>query len=158
MSTGHPPSSPGRPVLAVASGGGHWIQLLRIVPAFTSERVVFVSTLESCRKQVEGSSFYTVRDANRSDKLGLLLLALKLAWIIARERPAVVVSTGAAPGYLALRLGKLLHARTIWIDSMANVEELSLSGKKVGRYADLWLTQWPHLARPEGPHFRGGVL
>ena len=78
--------------------------------------------------------------------------------MLLRERPDVVVSTGAAPGFLALRLGKLLRARTIWVDSIANAEELSLSGRRIGPHADLWLTQWEPLARPEGPLYRGAVL
>jgi hypothetical protein len=69
-----------------------------------------------------------------------------------------VVSTGAAPGYVALRIAHVLRAQTIWLDSIANIAELSLSGAKVGRYADLWLTQWPHLAGPQGPYYAGSVL
>jgi hypothetical protein len=75
-----------------------------------------------------------------------------------RERPDVVISTGAAPGYIAIRLGRLLGARTMWIDSIANVEEMSLSGSKALRCAGLCLTQWEHLARPDGPHYKGAVL
>ena len=103
-------------------------------------------------------NFYAVNDANRRDKIGLLRVARKLAWIIWTEKPDIVISTGAAPGYFALRLGRLIGARTIWLDSIANVEELSMSGSWIGRSADLWLTQWPHLARPEGPHYAGSVL
>ena len=33
-----------------------------------------------------------------------------------------------------------------------------MSGRVAGRVADLWLTQWPHLARDEGPFCRGSVL
>ncbi|WP_220347888.1 hypothetical protein [Alkalilimnicola ehrlichii] len=54
--------------------------------------------------------------------------------------------------------GKLLGAKTIWVDSLANAEQLSVSGAKVRRFADLWLTQWEHLAAPDGPHYRGAVL
>lgn len=145
-------------VLAVASGGGHWIQLLRMKAAFEDHEVVFVTTLESYRSQVEGHQFYTVRDANRWNRLGLVRMAIRVAGILLRERPDVVISTGAAVGYFAVRLGRLFGVRTIWVDSIANVEELSLSGDKVGAHVDLWLTQWPHLARPEGPHFAGAVL
>lgn len=99
-----------------------------------------------------------VNDATRWDKVGLARMALRLLWIILRERPDVVISTGAAPGYFALRLARLVRARTIWVDSMANVEQLSMSGEKIGRHADLWLTQWAHLARPDGPHYAGSVL
>lgn len=145
-------------VLAVSSGGGHWIQLQRIMPAFSDQRVAYVTTLRGYRSEVGSARFYVVPDASRWNPIGLIRMALKLAWIIVRERPDLVISTGAAPGFFALRLGKVLGATTVWVDSMANVEELSLSGKKAGPYADLWLTQWPHLARPEGPFFVGGVL
>jgi hypothetical protein len=51
-----------------------------------------------------------------------------------------------------------MGSKTIWIDSIANVESMSMTGQKVGRFADMWLTQWPHLARPEGPFYVGAVL
>ncbi len=145
-------------VLAVASSGGHWVQLRRVVPAFADSEVVYVTVLKSYRSEVPENRFYQVNDATRWNKLGLIMLATRLAWIICKERPAVVISTGAAPGFFALMLGRWFGARTIWIDSIANVEEVSLSGSRAGRYADLWLTQWPHLARSEGPHYAGSVL
>jgi hypothetical protein len=46
----------------------------------------------------------------------------------------------------------------MWLDSIANAEELSLSGRKVGKHADRWLTQWPHLVEEDGPEFHGSVL
>ena len=154
----HEESIESKRVLAVASGGGHWVQLLRITPAFSDCDVAFITTIESCQPDVGAARFYVVNDASRWNKWGLLRMGIRVAWIMARERPNVVVSTGAAPGYFAVRLGKLIGARTVWIDSMANVERLSLSGEKIRRHADLWLTQWPHLAGPDGPYFSGAVL
>lgn len=145
-------------VLAVASSGGHWVQLRRVIPAFENSEVVYVTVLESYRAQVPENKFYSVNDATRWNKAALLLLALRLAWIIGIERPDVIVSTGAAPGYFAMLLGRWFGAKTIWIDSMANIEDLSMSGARAGRYADLWLTQWPHLAKAEGPYYGGSVL
>ena len=106
----------------------------------------------------DGARFHTIRDATRWDKFGLIVLAFQLLRIVLVERPDIVISTGAAPGYLALRIGKLLGAKTIWIDSIANVEEVSLSGRRIGAHADVWLTQWEHLSRPEGPKYIGAVL
>jgi hypothetical protein len=147
-----------RRLMAVASGGGHWVQLLRVTPAFAGCDVTFVTVHASYRSQVPDHRFYMVNDATRWNKLGLIWMTLRIAWIIWKERPEIVISTGAAPGYVALRLGRLMGARTIWLDSIANVESLSMSGEKIGRYADLWLTQWAHLARPKGPHYAGSVL
>jgi len=99
-----------------------------------------------------------VNDATRWNKVRLIVMGLKLVWIILIERPDVIVSTGAAPGYFAIRIGKLLGARALWLDSIANVEQVSMTGHIVGRHVGLWLTQWEHLATEDGPRFEGAVV
>lgn len=146
-----------RKVMAVASGGGHWVQLLRLRPALGDGPIEWVTTHVDYRKDVQGN-LHVVRDANLWDKPGLALLFLQVAWLVLRLRPKVVVTTGAAPGFAAVLFGRLLGAKTIWIDSIANAETLSGSGARVGRWAHVWLTQWEHLARPGGPEFWGAVL
>jgi UDP-N-acetylglucosamine:LPS N-acetylglucosamine transferase len=146
-------------VLAISSGGGHWVQLLRLRPAFANCDVVFATVNEGYRANIGPEvEFRLIPDANRWNKLDLLRALVAIFRLIRRERPDVVVTTGAAPGYFAIRIGNLIGARTIWVDSIANGEELSLSGLKAGPHAALWLTQWAHLARPGGPYYRGSVL
>ncbi|MBK9127264.1 MAG: UDP-N-acetylglucosamine--LPS N-acetylglucosamine transferase [Phycisphaerales bacterium] len=145
-------------VLAISSGGGHWVQLLRLRAAWADADVTYVTVSRAYASQVPGSRFRVVADATRWNKLGLLRLALQVARIVLTLRPDVVVSTGAAPGYFAIRLGKWIGSRTVWIDSIANVEQMSMTGELVRPHADLWLTQWPHLARPDGPRFLGSAL
>ena len=142
-------------VLAVASQGGHLIQLMRLKPVFDRFQTSFVSNQY---REGMGKDFTPIIDANSDEKLKLILLFLQMFWIMLRKRPQVVISSGAAPGYFAMLIGKMMGARTIWIDSIANAEELSLSGKKAGTFADMWLTQWPDLAQPTGPQFKGRVL
>ena len=132
--------------------------MTRLLPAFAGHELVIATVDRGYAESVECARFHVVRDATRWNKLGLALLALQVLRILCSERPDLIISTGAAPGYLALRLGKMLGARTIWIDSIANVETLSMPGAKIGRHADLWLTQWRHLARPDGPYYQGDVL
>jgi UDP-N-acetylglucosamine:LPS N-acetylglucosamine transferase len=117
-----------------------------MTPAFEGHDVAYLTTDPGHRSEVGGARFHVVKDANRQNKLGLVFCAMKVVWVLLRERPTVVVSTGAAPGYLAIRFARLLKARTLWIDSVANVEELSMSGRMASEAADLCLTQWPHLA------------
>jgi len=152
------PSATPRKILAVASGGGHWVQLRRVVPAFAGHTVVYVTIDPVYRTDVPDARVHIVNDATRWDRIGTLRMALAVLWILLRERPQVVLSTGAAPGFFALLFGRLLGARTIWLDSIANVEEVSMSGRMARRWAGLWLTQWSHLARPEGPEFAGRVF
>jgi UDP-N-acetylglucosamine:LPS N-acetylglucosamine transferase len=145
-------------ILAVASGGGHWVQLLRLRPAFAGEHVTYVTVGKVYRADIGTAPLYVVNDATRWSKWGLLILAVRMFRIILRERPDVVITTGAAPGYFAVMIGKLFGARTAWLDSMANVEQFSLAGRKARRWTDLWLTQWPALAHADGPSCEGSVL
>ena len=146
-------------VLALSSGGGHWVQLTRVLPAFEGCELVLASVDRAYAQAAPAHArFHVFNDATRWNKLALVRQAARILRILLKERPDVILSTGAAPGYLALRMGKWLRARTVWIDSIANVERLSLSGERAGKFADLWLTQWPHLASPEGPRYEGDVL
>lgn len=145
-------------VLAVASGGGHWIQLLRLRKAFEGCNVRYISTNVDYQKEVEGFQLYTVTDANIWQKLKLVRMFLEVLFVMIKFRPDVVITTGAAPGFAAIFFGKIFGAKTIWIDSIANAEELSSSGKKAKRFADVWLTQWEQLEAKDGPLFKGRVL
>jgi UDP-N-acetylglucosamine:LPS N-acetylglucosamine transferase len=146
-----------RRILAVASGGGHWVQLRRLAPAFAGHDVAYLTTDAGYRDEVAPARFYTVADGNRDSKAALLRSFAQVAAVVARERPDVVVTTGAAAGYLAIRLAKLVRAQTLWIDSIANVEELSLSGRMASTKADVCLTQWEHLAGGSVA-YKGAVL
>lgn len=145
-------------VVALSSGGGHWVQLLRLRPALAGCEVIFATVREAYRSEVQDARFEVIPDANRWNKVALVRSAAHIFLMLLRERPDVVISTGAAPGFFAMLFGKLLGSRTVWLDSVANAEELSQSGAFSGRVADLWLTQWPHLAGANGPAFRGSVL
>lgn len=160
-------------VLAIASSGGHWVQLRRLRPAWEDCAVTYVTTKNGYRKEVFADcveqsqpqpKFYPILDANRWQKVRLLWQLSQIIYILLKVRPNVIVSTGAAPGFFAFKVGKLIGARTIWIDSIANAQELSLSGRHVRGCADLWLTQWPELASINGaqtseePGYAGSVI
>ena len=146
-------------VLAVASGGGHWVQLRRLYGAFDGLDVAFVSLDPRYSEQVRNHRYYTVRGVTRWDRWRFIVLTIQLVKIFFLERPTVVITTGSAPGLVALALAKkVFGAKTIWIDSIANCERLSSSGAYARRFADVWLTQWSHLQTPTGPHYWGAVL
>jgi UDP-N-acetylglucosamine:LPS N-acetylglucosamine transferase len=145
-------------ILAVSSGGGHWVQMLRLRPAFAGTEVRYASVGANRAADVAPAPYHPIPDANRAQKLKLLWLLFRLTWLVLRLRPDIVISTGAAPGYVAVRIGRMLRARTLFLDSIANAEELSLSANLARRHCDLVLTQWPHLAEGDSPGYRGSVL
>ena len=146
-------------ILVIASGGGHWVQMRRLHPAFEGLDVAYVTVHADYAVDVPECRFYAIPDVTRKNLGRSLTLVPKLVSIILRERPQLVITTGALPGLVALALAKsLVGARTMWIDSIANCERLSSSGRQARRFADIWLTQWPELASTEGPLFWGRVL
>ena len=148
-----------RKVMAVASGGGHWVELRRIVPAFAGAEVIYVSTEPAADPDLAPARYYAVRNVTRRNRLAFAVTIRQILAILRSERPEVVITTGAAPGLVAIALAKLVcGSRTVWIDTIANSERMTLSGRLARPVADAWLVQWPHLARPGGPEFWGAIL
>ena len=147
-----------RRVLAVASGGGHWQQLMLMRPAFAGHDVVFLTTLPGLPEAFGAAPARIVPDCNRDRPWQAARCAAAIGREVARHRPHVVISTGALPGVIALGLGKAARARTIWVDSVANAEEMSMSGRLARRVADLWMSQWPEVAAAAGAEHAGAVL
>jgi UDP-N-acetylglucosamine:LPS N-acetylglucosamine transferase len=147
-----------RRVLAVASGGGHWQQLMLMRPAFDGTETMFLTTLEGLPEQFGAFPAAIIPDCNRDEKLNILRSAAAILGHIRGFRPDVVISTGALPGVIALAVGRMMGARTIWVDSVANAEEMSMSGKLARRVAHLWMSQWEHVATEAGAEYAGAVL
>lgn len=152
-------SSPNvKKVLAVASGGGHWVQLLRLREAFVDTQCTYLSVDPEYESAVSPCVFYAVPEANRETKFNLIIAALKILFVVLKIRPDVVITTGAAHGYLAIRFAKIVGAKTMFIDSIANAEKLSLSGELAVSHADVMLTQWQALSVEDSIEYRGSVL
>jgi len=145
------------------------VQLLRLSPSWDGCDVVYVSTNPLYQGEAEAAAeardqpvprFYAVCDISRwSSKARLARCMIEIFWIVLRTRPDVIVTTGAAPGFMALLAGVPFCRKRIWIDSIANVDEMSMSGRKARSVATVWLTQWPQLAdEASGPSCWGSVI
>lgn len=145
-------------VLAVASGGGHWEQLMLLRPTLGAYDTHFVTTEASVAAQHGVTIAASLPDCNQNTPVRSVQCAWHALKLVMRLRPDVIVSTGSAPGFFCLLAGRLAGARTLWIDSVANAEEMSLSGKLSQIVAHQCWTQWPALAKPKGPHYHGAVL
>lgn len=144
-------------VLAVASGGGHWRQLMLLKPAFEQFNVKYITTINGLPEQDNIKNYYIVKDSNKNEKLAAIYSFIQLFYIFCKFRPDVIVTTGAAPGLLMIILGKIFFRKTIWIDSIANAEELSLCGKLSKSISNITLTQWTSLVKGK-VQFKGSVF
>lgn len=148
----------GKRVLAISSGGGHWVQLLRLRPAFEGNEVIFACTDPDAASQVTGHEFHSYPDSNFQQPLRALWTLLHVTWLVLRLRPDVIVSTGAAGGAMAIGVGRLLGIRGLFVDSIANARRLSMSARISLKLARSVFTQWRNVAEVSPAVYRGSVL
>lgn len=137
-------------IFAAASIGGHWKQLLRITkPLEERFEIVYASTHPKCATMTNGGTFYLMNDFSRRDAWRMVPMFFRLLRILWHERPDAVLTTGAAPGLVCVLAGRLLRCKTIWVDSIANAEHMSGSGRIARHFASRVYTQWPNLAQKD---------
>ena len=127
-------------------------------PTLAQYDVRFATTEPAVAVQHGISGIESLPDCNQNMPLRSIWCALVALRIVLKHRPRVIISTGAAPGFFCILGGRLIGARTLWIDSVANGEELSMCGKLSKRFAHQCWTQWEHLAEGGNPRYFGAVL
>ncbi|MEK9713664.1 MAG: UDP-N-acetylglucosamine--LPS N-acetylglucosamine transferase [Thalassolituus sp.] len=145
-------------VLAVASGGGHWKQLLRLRPVFERYDTTYVTTIDGLPQEAGITQYKVIGDCSRDSLYSLVRAILQVLSLIVRVRPKIIISTGAAPGLLAIAMGRMICARTLWIDSIANGDQLSMSGRIARRLAHQTISQWQGVAADEKVGYWGQLL
>ena len=132
-------------ILFVASSGGHLeeiSQLKRIAGEYDNALVTEANGFEV---RNFGNRQYFVSQMNRKELLFLskfLRLFFQARRILKKEKPDVVITTGALIAYPFCILEKMKHGKVVYIESFARVKEPSLSGKLLHKHADLFIVQW----------------
>jgi UDP-N-acetylglucosamine:LPS N-acetylglucosamine transferase len=147
-------------ICLAASAGGHISQLLKMAASWNGYETFCVTTTRVVRNNLSKlGEVYVVGECNRQHPIRVIAVFLRCLRIVLNQRPDVVISTGAAAGCMLCFLGKMFGAKVVWIDSITNVERISLSGRMVRYVADLFLVQWPELAgRYKRVEFIGTVV
>jgi len=122
------------------SPGGHWAELERATAGITFADVFHV-TFDDGRPAPSGVRRYHLCHPRRSVRR-TLQNAWQSFWILRRERPALVISTGADVAVPILLLAKLFEARVIFIETAGSAAP-TLAGRLVYPFADLFIVQWP---------------
>lgn len=126
-------------------------------PAFDDMTTVFATTNRELAAREGLHHVHELPDSNRDEArraIACLIASAKLVW---RVRPDLLVTTGALPGLFCLIFARLLGARTVWVDSIANSDHESLSGRIARPFATRWYTQWPQL-EGSGRRYEGALL
>ena len=142
-------------LLVVLGEGGHTAQLLKLVDLLGDQysyHYVVAKEDQLSRNHIRHLGPVHRLSRPRGKQTGLFQAMLRTLWvtfqacgILLRVRPAAVLHAGPAIGVPVSLVGKLLGARIIFIESGSRVSNLSLTGRIMYRWADLFFVQWPQL-------------
>lgn len=136
------------------SSGGHLTQLMQLRP-FWSQHDRFWVTFdkEDANSKLAGERVYRCHYPTNRNVPNLLRNACLAVRVLRRERPDVIVTTGAAVAIPFFLVGRLMGAKTVYVEVIDRVDAPTLSGRVCRPMADLFVVQWPEM---EGV-YRGSV-
>jgi beta-1,4-N-acetylglucosaminyltransferase len=147
-------------LMLVCSSGGHLLQLHRLGRAWRGFDRVWVSFDKSdVRSLLEGERVVFAHGPTNRSIRNLLRnggLALKL---VARERPRVILTTGAGVAVPFCWIGRLFGAKVVYVESLTRIDRPSLSCRLIRPVAERVYVQWPELVGAvPGARYVGSVF
>lgn len=135
-------------VCMVGSSGGHLTHLFMLKPFWKNKDRFWVTfDKEDARSLLEGEEVYPCYfPTNRSLKALIknTILAYK---VLKKERPDVIISSGAAVAVPFFYLGKLFGAKTIYVEVFDRIDKPTVTGKMVYPVTDTFIVQWEEMKK-----------
>lgn len=135
------------------SSGGHLYQLYLLKPWWNSYERFWVTFKKqdaiSLLKNEKIYWAYYPTNRNIKNLIRNTFIALK---ILKKERPNIIISTGAGIAVPFFWLGKLFRCKTIFIETCARINTPTLTGKLVYPVTDVFILQYEEQKRffPKG--------
>jgi len=146
-------------IALACSHGGHFTEMLRLMPAFEGYDIVFITYHSAREAEVQRIAPAHFLDNIGTNPLRMLRAFFRIWKVLTHERPDVVLTTGAEIGLPAILLARVLGMHTVYIESWCRTRTPSLTGRLVYPIAHEFLVQWPDMLDVYGPRarFEGSV-
>ena len=130
-------------VCLVGSSGGHLTHLYMLKPFWENKKRFWVTfDKEDARSLLNGGKVYPCYyPTNRNIKN--LIRNTVVAWkVLHKEKPDLIISSGAAVSVPFFYLGKLFGSKLIYIEVFDRIDKPTLSGRLVYPIVDKFIVQW----------------
>ena len=132
--------------MLVCTTGGHLLQLLALRAAWETRSRLWVTHASSDAQSLLAGERVEHAYAPTTRNVRNLIRNTWLAWrVVAKERPRVVITTGAGVAVPFAWIARLRGARIVYVESLTRIDRLSLSARLVAPIADRLYVQWPEL-------------
>lgn len=130
----------------VASAGGHLTHLYMLKQFWnTKERFWVTFDKEDARSLLKGENlYYAYYPSNRSIR-ALIINIWRALIILFKEKPNLIISTGAAPAIPFFVIGKLMWIKTIYIEVFDRIDSPTTTGKICYHLSDKFIVEWEEM-------------
>lgn len=152
-------------VLFISSTGGHLNELLQLSPLFEKYDSYIITEKDKANenlKQTYGERLYFLPYGTRAKLFTYifkyLFLCFKTLYLYAKVRPKVIVTTGTHTAGPICILGKIFGSKIVYIETFANTNRKTATGRLLYPIADLFIVQWEEMLKIYPKAVYGGSI
>ena len=141
-------------VLFISSTGGHLSELMQLKSMFNKYDFHIITEKTKSNMYLKDKYPKRVNYLVYGTKSNMLVYPFKLLYncfksliLYLKIRPKVIITTGAHTAGPMCCIGKIFGSKIIYIETFANSETKSVTGKRVYKFADLFIVQWEDMLK-----------
>lgn len=152
-------------VLFISSTGGHLNELLQLEELINKYDSYIVtektkSTL-SLKEEYKDKLYYLIYGTRHKPLTYIFKLLINCfisLFIYLKTKPDVIVTTGAHTAGPMCSIGKIFGSKIIYIETFANIETKTITGRIIYKFADLFIVQWESMKKLYSKAVNGGWI
>ena len=143
-----------RKVLFISSTGGHLSELMQLKSMFNKYNFHIITEKTKSNMYLKDKYpkrvnylVYGTRSNMLTYPFKLLYNCFKSLFLYIKIRPKVIITTGAHSAGPMCCIGKIFGSKIVYIETFANSETKSVTGRLVYKFADLFIVQWEDMLK-----------
>lgn len=131
------------------SAGGHFTEIKQLLPSLENYAICYATPFSIRTRSLE--NVYYLSDIDKHNLITVVIRDCALSLLIlVREKPDVVLTTGAFIVIPLCIFAKLAGRKVIYIETLARITSPSFTGRILYHFSDLFLVQWKELLNSYG--------
>lgn len=135
-------------ICLVGSSGGHLTHLYMLKPFWKDKKRFWVTfDKEDARSLLKDEKVYPCYFPTNRNIKNLIRNTFLAIRVLKKEKPDLIISSGAAVAVPFFYLGKLFGTKTIYIEVFDRINKPTLTGKLVYPVTDRFIVQWEEMKK-----------
>lgn len=135
-------------VCLVGSSGGHLTHLYMLKPFWENKRRFWVTfDKEDAKSMLKGEKVYPCYFPTNRNIKNLIKNTFVALRVLRKEKPDLVISSGAAVAVPFFYIAKLMGKKLIYIEVFDRIDKPTLTGKLVYPIVDEFIVQWDEMKK-----------